>query len=286
MAINNYRINAGKGCQLYCRSWQGDTESKAVLFIVHGLGEHSGRYDELAGVLAKSNIATFAFDHRGHGKSGGKRGHAQSIEQLLEDTELALMKCRSLFLEIPIFMLGQSMGGQVAATFIKKAKSKEISGAIISSAWFRLASPPPAWLIGVVRYLKRIIPSITQSNRLKAEQISSVHEEVERYRNDELIHDKISYALFDAVYHNGIQMINKKSEMKIPVLVCHGDQDKITSLDASREFAYQLGHVAKFVSWPGSYHEPHHDHEKEKVMQFYADWVLENCVGGKVGTTK
>jgi alpha-beta hydrolase superfamily lysophospholipase len=277
MKVNNYQINAGKGCKLYCRYWQANNKPRAVLFIVHGLGEHSGRYEEFAGVLAKNDIATFIFDHRGHGQSEGKRGQAQSIEQLLEDTEFALMKCRSLFLEIPLFMMGHSMGGQVAATFIKKAKSKEISGAIISSGWFRLHNPPPKWLWQLVHFLKKIAPRFRLSNGLDAIHISSVKEEVEMYQHDNLIHDKISLALSYTLFFNGIEIINKKSEVRIPVLVCHGDQDKITSMEASKDLAQNLGDVAEFISWPGSFHEPHHDHDKEKVMQFYADWILKNC---------
>jgi len=275
MTVNNYHVNAGKGVRLFCTSWQQPSSAKAVLFIVHGLGEHSGRYEEIAEVLVKKGIACFAFDHRGHGKSGGKRGHAQSIEQLIEDTEFALMKCRNLFLDIPIFMMGHSMGGQIVATFINKANSKEISGAIISSAWFRLVSPPPSWQIKLIYFLKSIAPRICLSNKLDSGHISSVKEEVEVYEKDELIHDKISFALFTSLYNNGIEIAEKKSALNIPVLVCHGDLDKITSSTASSLYAKNLEGDTSFVIWHGSYHEPHHDHEKDKVIQFYADWILE-----------
>lgn len=275
MIVENYEIHAGKGTQLFCSSWQAQTPPKAVLFIVHGLGEHLGRYEELASSFVQSELAVFAFDHRGHGQSRGKKGHANSVEQLIEDTEYALMKCRSIFLEIPIFIYGHSMGGQITASFLKKVKSKELSGAIISSAWFELVSPPPSWQIKVIQILKRVIPAIAISNGLDPNYISSVADEVESYKKDPLVHDQISFALFKALYLNGRKLLTEEKKAKVPVLICHGDGDKITSHSASEKYAINLGEKASFKTWPGSYHEPHHDKEKQRVIQYYLDWILE-----------
>lgn len=278
MTVENYTINAGKGTKLFCQSWQPDSPQKAALFIVHGLGEHLGRYEELALFMVELGIGVFAFDHRGHGHSEGKKGHAASLEQLIEDTEFALMKCRSIFLDIPICIYGHSMGGQITATFLKKIKSKELSGAIISSAWFELASPPPAWQIKIIKQIKKIIPRLALSNRLDPEQISSVPEEVELYKKDPLVHDRISFALFKALYLNGLKLLTEEKQAKIPVLICHGDKDKITSYSASKQYATNLGEKASFKTWTGSYHEPHHDKDKKEVMQYYANWALQNLV--------
>ncbi|MCK5105566.1 MAG: lysophospholipase [Cyclobacteriaceae bacterium] len=273
MVLENYHVYSGGGTQLCCTSWQPIDLPKAVLFIVHGLGEHSGRYEEMANVFTKNQIAVFSFDHRGHGRSEGKKGHAESIDQFVEDVEIALMKCRSLFLEIPIFLYGHSMGGQIVASYLDKVKSKEINGAIISSAWFRLVNPPPSWQIKLINKLASIIPRLTISNGINPKIISSVAAEVIIYQKDSLIHDKISVSLFHTLFHNGLHLIHLTKPVKISVLVCHGDKDQITSKLGSEQYANNLGEKAEFKIWPDSFHEPHHDFEKEKVMRFYVDWV-------------
>lgn len=273
--MESHQIHSVGGTKLICNTWQPIDAPKAVLFIVHGLGEHMGRYEEMAKVFTENQLAVFAFDHRGHGQSEGKKGHAESMEQLVEDLEYALMHCRSLFLDIPVFLFGHSMGGQIVASYLDKVKSKEINGAIISSAWFRIENPPPLWQIKLIKRLKSLFPSLTQSNRLDPKNISSVPSEVEAYQKDPLVHDKISLALFHALFQNGLRLIHQAQEVKIPVLVCHGNRDQITATLGSEQYANDLGEKAEFKIWTNAFHEPHHDKEKAKVMQFYVDWVLE-----------
>jgi acylglycerol lipase len=180
MIQDSYQIYSGNSTQLYCASWQPDNPPKAVMCIVHGLGEHLGRYEEMAIKFVDNQIAVFAFDHRGHGKSEGKRGHAQSIVQFVEDVEHALMQCRSLFLDIPIFLFGHSMGGQIVASYLEKVKSEEISGAIISSPWISLVKPLPGLLIALVKKLSPLFPSLTLPNGIDPKYISTVSVEVEK----------------------------------------------------------------------------------------------------------
>ena len=275
MNNHEYQIHVGDGVKLFCQSWQPSSSAVAVIFIVHGLGEHSGRYEEFAEKCILKGIAVFSYDHRGHGRSDGKRGYARSAEQLIEDAEFALMKCRSLFLDIPIFILGHSMGGQIAASFMKKIKSRELSGGILSSAWLQLVSPPPAWQISMARMIKKLFPSLTLANGLEPNQITSVQEEADAYQRDPLGHDKISLALFTSIHKNGQKLLDEHKLAKVPVLVCHGDSDTITDHEASREYAKNLGIKASFRSLPGSLHEPHHDKNKDEVMDYYVTWVLE-----------
>ena len=276
MLIENYDIYSGSATKLFCTSWQPNESPKAIIFIVHGLGEHVRRYHEMAAMFVSNQIAVFSFDHRGHGQSDGKKGHATSVEQLIEDTEYALMKCRSIFLETPIFLFGHSMGGQIVATFLNKVKSKEICGAIISSAWLKLVTSPPKWQIKMINGIKRIFPSLTLSNGLDANHISTMVDEVELYQKDPLVHDRISFALFKALYNNGLNLLTEQKRTKVPVLICHGDADKITSHEAGKIYSEILGEMANFKSWQGSYHEPHHDKDKEQVFRYFSNWIHNN----------
>ncbi len=273
MDSENYEVLSDSAVKLHCTCSYPDQPARAVLFIVHGLGEHSGRYDELSAEFLKNGMAVFTFDLRGHGKSGGKKGHARSIEQLVDDMEQALMQCRSIFLDIPIFLLGHSMGGQIVASYLSLIKSREVRGAIVSSAWFSLVKSPPTWLISLAGVIKNYFPSVTVPNGIAADEISSVPEEVAAYKNDPLVHNKISLSLFHSLYKNGLNLLKFTSASDIPMLVCHGENDKTTSLEGSQKYAEKLGEKAAFMIWNGARHEPHHDKYKTYVIQYYIKWV-------------
>jgi acylglycerol lipase len=198
---------------------------------------------------------------------------------LVEDTEHALMQCRSIFQDIPIFLFGHSMGGQVVASYLSLIKSREVSGAIISSAWFSLAKSPPTWLIKITGIFKDLLPTVTVPNGLEAEVISTVAEEVEAYKNDPLVHKWISISLFHSLYQNGLNLLKFTTASEVPVLVCHGDNDTTTSLDGSKTYAEKLGGKATFRIWKGARHEPHHDFEKANVIQYYVNWMKNQVKG-------
>ncbi len=276
MITNQFDVNSEGFVRLHCTSHQPDGPSRAVLFVVHGLGEHSGRYAELISNFTDHGIAVFIFDLRGHGLSTGKRGHAASIDQFVEDAGYALMQCRNEFLDHPIFMFGHSMGGQIVATFLSRNKSKEISGAIISSAWFQLVKPAPSWILSLVRGIKALFPSLTVPNGLNPDSVSSVTQEVEAYKNDPLVHNRVSVALVHSLYHNGLLLLKNTQHTAMKMLVCHGEKDEITSMKGSQEYTRLLGERATFLMWPGARHEPHHDHDKQNVLNKYVSWVEEN----------
>jgi acylglycerol lipase len=273
MVIESYQIYSGGSVQLFCSSWQPLETPKAVILLVHGLGEHLGRYEEMATKLANQGVAVFAFDHRGHGQSDGKLGHAVSIDQFVEDLEHAMMKCRSIFLETPIFLFGHSMGGQIVAAYLDKVQSKEVSGVIISSPWILLNNAPPPWQVKLAKGLSAILPSLTLPNGLDPEKISSVKDEVDQYVDDPLIHNRISFALFSSLHTKGVALHQFAKPCAIPVLVCHGTQDQITSARASAKYAQNLGARAIFKPWEKSKHEPHHDFDKHRVIDFYIEWI-------------
>ncbi len=270
-------IKARKRVNIFIRQWPVPEGPEAVVCIVHGLGEHSGRYEHVAAYFNTRKIAVFGYDHRGHGKSSGKRGHASSIEILLEDLEFVLMKIRVLYNEVPIFLYGHSMGGNIVANYIIKKDTKELSGAIISSAWLGLVQKIPSALLQAVKWMQKVFPSLTISNKLPLEELSFDPENIERYKKDPLVHDKISLRLFYELYQSAAFAIEYAHKIKIPVLVGHGDSDGITLFEASEQFARNAGDHAQFVSWPQRKHEVHNDIKNEEILKYYAEWVLSIC---------
>ncbi|MDQ3393384.1 MAG: lysophospholipase, partial [Bacteroidota bacterium] len=125
------------GLEIHARYWVPE-KPNAIICIVHGIGEHSGRYNEMALYMCSRGFTVFANDQRGHGKSGGKRGHSPSYSLLLDDVETLMKWARSQYPDLPLYLYGHSWGGNIVANFILKRKTKEVSGSILSSPWLEL----------------------------------------------------------------------------------------------------------------------------------------------------
>jgi alpha-beta hydrolase superfamily lysophospholipase len=246
---------------------------KAIICIVHGLGEHSGRYSHVAEHFTSNDVAVFAYDQRGHGLSGGKRGHTPSYDILLDDVEELLKEARVTHNDLPIFLYGHSFGGNVVTNYALIRSTNELCGLIISSPWLKLGSEPPAGQVKMAKVVSKILPSLTQSNGLNVEDISTDESAVEAYSKDPLVHDKISTRLFTEVYNAGLWAIEYADGLKNPMLVFHGSDDNITSPSGSEEFVERAGSLAEFKLWENMKHETHNDLRKEEVISYMHQWV-------------
>jgi len=246
---------------------------KAIVCVVHGLGEHSGRYSHVAEYFTSNDVAVFAYDQRGHGLSGGKRGHTPSYDILLDDVEELLKEARVTHNDLPIFLYGHSFGGNVVANYALIRSTNELSGIILSSPWLKLATEPPAGQVKMAKIVSKILPSLTQPNGLNVEDISTDEAAVEAYSNDPLVHNRISTKLFTEVYNAGLWAIEHADRLKNPMLVFHGTDDNITSAGGSEEFAERAGSLAEFKFWENMKHETHNDLRKEEVISHLHQWI-------------
>ncbi|MGB1043400.1 MAG: lysophospholipase, partial [Tenacibaculum sp.] len=176
--------------ELYGQTWAVNT-TKAVVVLVHGMGEHSARYKHVAKKITDNNFSVVAFDHFGHGKTEGKRGHNPSFNAVLESVTKTIEKAKELFPEKPIFLYGHSMGGNVVINYSIR-KKHDLKGTIATSPFLKLAFEPPKIKLAFGKIIQKIAPSITMGNELDANHISRDKTEVEKYINDPLVHDKIS----------------------------------------------------------------------------------------------
>jgi acylglycerol lipase len=250
---------------------QTDNPEKIVL-IVHGHGEHAGRFQKVAECFNDNGFSVFALTLRGHGNSEGKRGHAPSLEQLLTDIEYFIRFVRVDFLDAHLYLYGHSMGGNVILNYLAKDQSKEIIAGIATSPWIKLAFEPPKWKVNLGNWVAGYIPTLIQSTGLKAEDISSIKEEVDQYDNDPLIHSKISAKLFTSITKGGEYLIHNTHKFKHPIFLAHGQLDKIISHDATAEFAKD-SRLFTFKSYPRSKHEIHHDVDFEDLMGDIVEWI-------------
>lgn len=260
------------GLRLYYRHWDCEAPKK-ILCIVHGLGEHSGRYAEVATYLSSRGITVFAIDLRGHGLSQGKRGHARSYALLLSDIEELLKTARAEYTELPMYLFGQSMGGNLVANYVLKMGINELSGYIVSSPWLRLAFEPPRWKLRLARLVSRILPSITQPSDLNPQSFSKDPAVIEAYNTDPLVHHAISAGLFLACTAAGEEALQRAFEVKLKALVIHGNADPLINWKASKTYA-EHHEMAEWVELDGVLHEPFNDVGKEAIMKKLADWIL------------
>lgn len=251
--------------------WQ-PKNAKAVVVLVHGMGEHSTRYTtSVVPKLIENNFTVVAFDHFGHGKTSGKRGHNPSFEAVLESISKTIKKAKELHPNLPVFLYGHSMGGNAVINYTLRKKTT-LKGVVASSAFLKLAFQPPAWKLSLGKMMQKIAPSITMGNELDANDISRVQKEVDNYINDPLVHDKISPNFSLSFIDSGAWAIENADLLEIPMFLIHGTGDKIIDYKGSVEFA-EKSNFAEVKIYEGGYHELHNDACKNEVLQDVVNWL-------------
>lgn len=263
-----------QGIKFYVRGWEPEGKPLAVVVLVHGHGEHVGRYAHVGEAFTKAGYALTGFDLRGHGKSGGPRGHTPTYEALMDDISDFLAQVGKRYPKIPMFIYGHSLGGNLVLNFTLRRKPN-VEGVIATGPWLKLAFDPPAVQVALARLMNRISPGFTQDSKLDTTALSHDAELVKAYNEDPLVHDKISSRLFVGIYDSGLWALEHASEFPVPILLMHGTGDRLTSALASREFAERGGKNVTWRAWEGWYHEIHNETNKEEVLKVMTDWMDE-----------
>ena len=244
-----------------------------IVVLVHGMGEHSSRYTKnIIPQLNKANISVITFDHFGHGKTEGKRGHNPSFDKVLDSVEFIINKAKELFGNKPTFLYGHSMGGNVVINYVLQ-RDNDLKGVISTSPFLKLAFEPPVWKLKIAKALLNIAPSLTMSSGLDIEAISRDREIVKAYNNDPLTHDRISPNFSLVFIETGDWAIKNAAKLDIPMLLMHGTDDRLTNYKGSEEFVKNSGKNVEIKLWKGAYHELHNDIIKEEVISKVLKWI-------------
>jgi alpha-beta hydrolase superfamily lysophospholipase len=260
------------GVNLYLREWTPGNSPKAVILYIHGLGSHGGRLDHWAERFNEKQVAFLAYDQRGHGRADGRRGGTKHIRQMIGDVQTITGEVHERYPGIPLILYGHSLGGNIALNHVT-GSGEMPDGLIISSPWLRLVHPPSKVLLTVAGILNKITPGLTLSNGLNADDISREKSEADKYREDPLVHDKISIGLFFSVVQAGRDAMNNAAGISCPFLLMHGTGDRITSHEASSELAGKSGDNTTLKLWEGAYHELHHEPVREEVFGYIVAWM-------------
>jgi acylglycerol lipase len=247
------------------------TDIKAMVIMIHGLGEHIRRYTSWADLFNKEGIGFTGVDLPGHGRSDGKKGHIKNYSLLNEMTDTLINECKKTFPGIPVFIYGHSLGGGIVLNYLIN-KNPDIPGAIITSPWLKLSVEPDRLKVKLAGLLKNILPALTQPNGLVIDHISNDKDVVTAYKNDPLVHGKISLSLIYEAFNAASEALKNASRLKIPILLMHGSDDQICSPEGSREFASKT-EMAELKIWDGGYHELHNELFKMEVFNYIIGWI-------------
>lgn len=272
MKHSEFEFKTFDGLSLFGQSWQPEDQSRAVICLVHGMGEHSERYAHVADALTQAGYTLISFDLRGHGKSSGPRGHIPSYEALMQDISFLLESANKKFPQLPFFLYGHSLGGNLVLNYVLRYKP-QLKGVIVTGPWLRLAFEPPAFKVTLGKMMNKIWPSFSQSSGLDTKVLSHDPHVVRAYENDPLVHDHISARMFIGIYQAGQWALEHASEFSLPLFLMQGGADKIISVEAGREFAGKIKENCTLKIWDGLYHEIHNEPEKEEVFKFLIDWL-------------
>lgn len=246
---------------------------RAVVNIVHGMFEHSGRFEEAIDYLTAAGFLCRAYDQRGHGQSEGKRGDTPSYAQLISDLERFFEMGAEAHPEIPHFLLGHSMGGCLVLNFVIRKKPK-VAGVISSAPWLSLAFQPEAWKVHLGKLVAQVWPGFAQSAEMEPSAITRDKEQIQAYQYDTLMHTSITARFFLEAMSAGSWVMKQAHRLPVPLYLYHGTSDYVTSIKSSREFAKAAPeHLCTFEELDGMYHDIFHDLGREEVYQKMVDWL-------------
>lgn len=270
--METFEIHSARDIALRGIVFSHPKEVRAVVSLVHGFGEHCGRYKDMATFLAKHGIATVGLDLRGHGRSGGKRGVVRNYDEFSQDLSHLLETSRAAFPDIPHVLYGHSMGGGLVLNYMIREKPDDIRAVIASAPLLKLATPPPTALKGLMRIITAIVPDFSVSQPVKGEAISTLPKEQALYVNDPLTHGTLGGRLALAMMARGSETLDAAQTFPKPLLVLHSEDDVLTDFSASKTFSEKAPH-GTFVPYAGVAHEMHNDTSRPLVYQTMLDFI-------------
>ncbi len=259
----------------YMQGWEPEGKPRAIVCLIHGLGEHTGRYGHVGKALNDAGYALFGFDLRGHGQSGGSRGHIPSLDVALQDIHQFIGFQKQKFPDIPIFLYGHSLGGLFALAYTIQY-SDGIKGVIVTGV--ALHSPLLDQKVKVVmaKVLGSLFPSMIIPTGLDPVTISRNPDVVKNYINDPLVHGKTSLGLGKTILDAVNLCFTNAKDFFLPLLVMHGKKDTLVYSSGSEEFARLVGEQNNDVTlklWEGLYHEIHNEPEQVEVFKVMVEWM-------------
>ncbi len=262
------------GLRLFEQSWYPDKLVQAVVLLVHGLAEHSSRYEHVAKCLTANGVAIETFDLRGHGQSEGERVYVNSFDEYLQDLEIFFKQVKERCPALPLFIYGHSMGATISTLYVIN-RNPEIKGLVLSGVTIKFGQDVSPALIKIGAILGKYAPRM-KTTRLDENSISRDPQIVKLYNEDPLnyrgkIPARTGWELLQAMRRIEQQM----SAITQPILIMHGSGDKLSNPESSQELYDGVRSSDKTLKiYDGFYHEIHNDPEQKRVLEDITNWIL------------
>jgi len=271
MKYKEFTLSPYDGNSIFACEWKPEKKAKAVVALVHGHGEYSGRYQHVADFYTNNGIAVISFDLFGHGKSGGQRGHLPEAKAYLSSIDNLLEYASSQYPNLPIILRGHSLGGEIVLWYGMERKPK-INGIIASAPLFASYEPVPPFKLFLAKTMNSIFPAFSMKSEINTDALSRDKSVVEKYNSDPLVHGMISTRLGWTIIEKGKWLLEHAKEFPLPLLLMVGTGEKIVNRSEIDKFAQQVPNI-DYKIWDKLYHELHNEPEKETVLKYELNWV-------------
>ena len=267
------KFKGKKDLSLYYQSWLPARGPKAILLVVHGFAEHSGRYMNIVNHFVPKGYAVYGLDHRGHGKSEGLRGYVERFSYYLDDLKTFFDIVRSEHDDAKVFIVGHSMGGAIATAYAVEHQD-EFDGLILSGAGLKMSNGSLRMLVPLVRILSMLLPKMGITF-IDVSTISRDEDVVEAYVNDPLVYwGKIRARLGSELAMVMQKLPQQMPEIVLPILIMHGTADRLVDPEGSRLLYEKISSEDKTLKlYDGFYHEIFNEPGREQVSKDMEGWL-------------
>ncbi|MBN9100903.1 MULTISPECIES: alpha/beta hydrolase [unclassified Pseudonocardia] len=265
-------LDGVRGVELYWQGWLPPTDPTGVLLLCHGLGEHSGRYGNVVDAVTPDGWAVYALDHRGHGRSGGRRAHLDDYADWLADFDTFRRHVVALHPGLPVFLLGHSMGGQIALAYALDHQA-DLQGLVLSAP--ALASNAvPKVAVPVLTLLARVAPTLRPAG-IDGTKVSKDPAVVAAYQADPLVYQGNPTLGLSARLFAQFDVLPERARgLTLPLLLQHGTDDVLTEPSGTRLLESTSGSPDQTVRWyEGLWHEIYNEPEREAPLADLREWL-------------
>jgi alpha-beta hydrolase superfamily lysophospholipase len=263
-------VLSADGTRLAYRAWP--KPGSPALAVVHGLGEHAGRYARFAEGMAHHGMGTYAVDLRGHGMSPGPRGHVDSWSQWTDDVAAFVSHIESIA-GGEVVPVGHSFGGVAVLSTVLAGKLPKTRRFVVSSPALKLKMAVAGWKLTLGPIASKVVPRLALANEVDPKSVSRIPEVVEAYRNDPLVHNKISTRMGAEWQEATRDILSRAGQIKIPFLILAGTADALIDPAGSRELHEQAKSTSELRMLEGRFHEPFNDTGSDEVFKLIAAWL-------------
>ncbi len=269
------------GAKLYWQKWLPDGNPKALILLIHGYAEHSGRYRYFAEHCLSKGYAVYAIDHWGHGRSDGAPGFVPGFSVFHDGVDQLLAQARQDFPDVSIVLVGHSMGGLISATYLLSNQS-QFAACVLSGPAVKAAEEPSGFLKAMSGFLSRFFPKLGVLE-LDPSGISRDPQVVADYLADPLVYNgKMGARLAAELLGNMAIVQQNAGQISLPLLMLHGEKDSLAAAEGSRFLNAHVSSRDKMLKiYPGLFHEIFNEPEKDEVLNDMTDWLDTRLPAGK-----